>query len=1480
MLFKLVTLLLLVGTFFQLIAQTSVPGGTIDGDTWTVMGSPYHVTGNLKIRSLTIEAGVEVLFDSDYDFEIEDVLIARGTYQDSIVFKSAPGNTNGWNGLLYKDAGFANELRYCRIEDASATAGVRVEGSTLSLRNCDIMHNENDGLRLKDAYVAAYNCRIIDNGVNGIYADAWRINLLNCIIARNNQQGIFLRSDKDSLFVTNSAIINNGSTGIFSNNGYAMITNSIIYDNETPINYAGTPPTVTYCDVEGGFSGTGNITSPPGFAETEFYSLSNLSLCIDAGDPAEIFNDHYFPPSQGLAHNDMGVHGGPDAGRWYNPLYISPLSIDFGNVRRDSSKSAGVIVKNYSDTVLTVSDITFVGTDADNYVADTTSFFLAVYDSLPITASFTPDRSGLFSAYMRLESDQARDSVSLTGRGVVPNIYVSDDQLDFEDVVLGDSLELTFTVTNTGTDTLKIYEISTVTSFYSIGTIGLAIPPALNQTIDVLFKPDTSRFYQDTITIHSNDPDPGDNPYTIALSGMGKGPLISVDVEHLDFKQVRVSEDSVISFTIANLGNADLTVTALNIEGLDKDYYTINNETFPLIISPAAGNAEISVTYTPIARETNSALLEIAHNDLLADTIKLSLAGQGIAPELTVELDSLYFGKVALDSSKTQPIFIHNTGEVNLVVTEVRLNGSDKEAFAIASDVSKDLVIPVNNSAKIDFTFNPKKANYAWIEVELQSDDPLDSIKYVKLSGIGTVPHIWITSENLDFGRIAKDSDSTRNIYIKNTGDAPLFIWKDSVSIAPEQPKAFYCNLTKDYLIAPGDSSDWIPITFTPPDSFHYQHQLLITSNDKANNPAYIQLSGSGFDPSQPVIQVKPAQTLDFASAIITQEKDSTVIISNIGDKTLVITKIEVLPDNHPEFDFAYPSLPLTLLPHQSDFVSVTFKPKRPYGKRTVHLRIASNDATAAIYDLNIVAQSIKDSSSAEISLDPSSNMLVNGIEDTLKFVITDEEVLIDSAIIYLRKGGEVNFAEQKMLEETDDYWYTIISGEMISERGLEYIVYAGHGGDSTFSPGKDFTTPASLPVSVPYRAFPEMTQKNYYQMISIPFDVQGKSLADLFADNLGDYDNKRYRIFDWKQQSEEYIEMTTMTRSLPAGKSLWLITRGATKLDVANGVSLPTNEPYSIALSKGWNMIGNPFAFPVSWDLVDSSKTLKYWDGQGWLDEEILKPFQGYAVNAKQDTVIKIPAVAIASQQKLATRNIFTGNNWRIKISAVKGVYHDRDNFVGVTAIVNQCTVPEPPTIGDAISLYCVSEGRPQERYSAYYQQKKQDGYQYTLKMCSNFQGKTCITVCPENLPDGFNWVVVSPDLKIKYPMGAIYMEQREHLFQIFVGSEDYLSNNLQDFNEIPRRFDMAQNFPNPFNPVTTIKYQVPKATKVSLVVYDLLGRRVITLARDDLKEPGYYQLQWKGQNQRGDLVASGLYILTLHADSYFKAIKMILQK
>jgi hypothetical protein len=93
------------------------------------------------------------------------------------------------------------------------------------------------------------------------------------------------------------------------------------------------------------------------------------------------------------------------------------------------------------------------------------------------------------------------------------------------------------------------------------------------------------------------------------------------------------------------------------------------------------------------------------------------------------------------------------------------------------------------------------------------------------------------------------------------------------------------------------------------------------------------------------------------------------------------------------------------------------------------------------------------------------------------------------------------------------------------------------------------------------------------------------------------------------------------------------------------------------------------------------------------------------------------------------------------------------------------------------------------------------------------------------------------------------------------------------------PDRFSLEPNYPNPFNPSTTVPFQVAKPGPVKLRIFDLRGRAVRTL-EDGRFNPGTYESRWDGCDESGRPVASGVYVISIQAEDFVKQRKMLLMR
>jgi len=180
------------------------------------------------------------------------------------------------------------------------------------------------------------------------------------------------------------------------------------------------------------------------------------------------------------------------------------------------------------------------------------------------------------------------------------------------------------------------------------------------------------------------------------------------------------------------------------------------------------------------------------------------------------------------------------------------------------------------------------------------------------------------------------------------------------------------------------------------------------------------------------------------------------------------------------------------------------------------------------------------------------------------------------------------------------------------------------------------------------------------------------------------------------------------------------------------------------------------------------------------------------------------------------------------------------------------------------------------------------QDGESWEFEVATNINEKVnLIFGSIESVPSDFEIWLVDEVANISYNLRqqnhysfASLGEGKAKRFQLIVGKRDFINENFQDNQLVPNKIELYQNFPNPFNPATTIRYGLPNNRKVTLKIFNLLGEEVITLINDEEKFAGYHAAVWDGRNTEGLAAASGIYIYHIRAGGFSTSWKMLLLK
>ena len=501
-----------------------------------------------------------------------------------------------------------------------------------------------------------------------------------------------------------------------------------------------------------------------------------------------------------------------------------------------------------------------------------------------------------------------------------------------------------------------------------------------------------------------------------------------------------------------------------------------------------------------------------------------------------------------------------------------------------------------------------------------------------------------------------------------------------------------------------------------------------------------------------------------------------------------------------------------------------------------------------------------------------------------------------NSGRLYYRITGQQNYTEGNLVKIQNNLALQIPASD-VTERGLDYYVsLPGGKAPVTFPADNPEEQPAHLRVAVAQRSSPQEIQGSIYKMISIPFDPAGARIFDILTDDYGEYDNRLWRLF--RYENGGYTEFPDMNNTVIPGEAYWLITRDSVSFDVENSLSTEASSPYEMILQPEWNQIGNPFAFPVSWETVTRDSLIEppvFFDGlENIPNQEIILPWEGYWIknNAATPRSIYIQPVETASSslgKSNAPIALNSGDGYVLKISASVPDKSLRDSYnylgfvEGATDEKDVLDFSEPPVVGEYLQL-ALKEN--QDILAGNFKPLTGEGQQWEIQARSSAATADVHISIEEmgDLPQGFQRYIFDQELRAPVAVNSRnefqFQIDKTHpvrSFKLVIGTEAFAKANSGGLPLTPVAYSLSQNYPNPFNPETEIEYSIQQLSEVRLEIFNILGERVHTIFNGK-QDAGVYRAVWDGRTSKGFKAASGVYIYRLTANKYSASKKMIL--
>jgi len=512
------------------------------------------------------------------------------------------------------------------------------------------------------------------------------------------------------------------------------------------------------------------------------------------------------------------------------------------------------------------------------------------------------------------------------------------------------------------------------------------------------------------------------------------------------------------------------------------------------------------------------------------------------------------------------------------------------------------------------------------------------------------------------------------------------------------------------------------------------------------------------------------------------------------------------------------------------------------------------------------------------------------------------------------------------------------LTGEDVLLRGFEYYVEVPTTADTILYPGLN---PENRPmatgvrhqsINVPLTYFSYQTEGGQYQvasMFTIPSNLDSFMVADVFLDDFGVYDPYEWQVFWWHPDSSQlrweakqeetnpiiqsqmrvyydYNEMRQKEIMMVPGNAYWIVGHFERQFDIDAGETVSTGTSQEIIIRPGWNMVGSPFHFSVRWDDCFLSSELvsplACWSGDNdyILDCSLLDPWRGYWIH-NPDSVIqrlyvppRMAAIGKTTGTKSAIAHDLQDEEWLIKVSVETEGATDQYNYFGVRSEGQEGRdrfdrVEVPRAFGKYVSMYFDRTHWTlyPDRYAADIRQPGQTGHVWDFTVESSSSNKSVhlrwarYHRLPQDwqaflfdLVDGVSYDMVKTT-GAEYKTGDTYPDYRR--FKTVVGTRAFIESQSEGIPLAPVAFGLLQNYPNPFNPETTIRYSIPKNGPVEIVVFNAIGQRVKVLVQE-MQNTGHHHVVWDGRDDRGRLVSSGVYIYRLKALDKVATHKMIL--
>jgi hypothetical protein len=502
-------------------------------------------------------------------------------------------------------------------------------------------------------------------------------------------------------------------------------------------------------------------------------------------------------------------------------------------------------------------------------------------------------------------------------------IQITPASLSFPNVTVGSTATQLATVTNTGSQSVNITQLSLSASEFS--TSGVAMPltlaPGQSTQFKVAFKSSTAGSVSGTLSATTSR---GGGSTKVRLNGnAGKNASqLSLSASSLKFGNVLVDGTSTQAVTVKNSGSSDLKISQLAVSGTG---FSVSGVAAPVTL-PAGQAMALQATFAPTTAGSASGSVTIT-SDAQTPISTVSLSGTGMNATYTMSLTpgSVSFGNINLGSTGSQTVQLGNTGNSSVTVSQVAASGSGVSVSGLAAAVT----IAPSQSVPLTVKFAPTTSGTVAGSLTVTNSEGINAVAAV--TGVGVQAGISVTPSSASFGSVVTGSTNSQTIQLKNSGTASLTVSQVAATGSGFSVSGVSVPLT----LAPGASSTF-NVQYAPTTAGAVNGSVTIVSN-APNSPSTVSLSGTGTAATY-TLSVNPA-SLSFGSVNNGSTASQTFSVTNTGNSNVAISGMSATGAG---FSISSGSSTVTLSPNQSTSVSVQFAPTVA-GSANGSVTIASN---------------------------------------------------------------------------------------------------------------------------------------------------------------------------------------------------------------------------------------------------------------------------------------------------------------------------------------------------------------------------------------------------------------------------------------------------------------------------------------------------------------------------------------------------------